>query len=99
MMAHIVAAIVAAIVLAIVTTSLTTTTIDDNDNVMAIMRDARVTREDVSRHSLRHKALLKIRHVGSVDGYSVDPQYCMLLANERRLAHVACGRSSANGWT
>ena len=81
--------------------TLTTTagSTDDNGNVMAIMRDARVTREDVSRHSLRHKALLKIRHVGSVDGYSVDPQYCMLLANERRLAHVACGRSSANGWT
>ena len=80
---------------------------------MAILRDARVTREDASRHSLRHnpeddqseddhsdrETLLKIRHVGSVDGYSVDPQYCMHLANERRLAHVACGRSSANGWT
>ena len=28
--------------------------IDDNGNVMAILRDARVTREDASRHSLRH---------------------------------------------
>ena len=36
--------------------TLTTTagSTDDNGNVMAILRDARVTREDASRHSLRN---------------------------------------------